>query len=56
MISWSSLFLGELAWGFLGPHYARFSTFVRTPRELRDTSLLKLSAISATIRPVALRS
>ena len=35
----------RIAWGILGPHHARLSSFVRTPREvfiyLRDAALLK---------------
>jgi cytochrome b len=41
----AGLIVLRVAWGVLGPPYAPFSTFVRTPREvfayLRDAALLK---------------
>ena len=41
----AGLIVLRVAWGVLGPRYARFSAFVRTPREvfayLRDAALLK---------------
>jgi cytochrome b len=41
----AGLIVLRVAWGVLGPHYARFNTFVRTPHEvcayLRNAALLK---------------
>lgn len=41
----AGLIAARIVWGFIGPHHARFSSFVRPPKEvlayLRDVALLR---------------